>query len=185
MILHQYQLSCLFGILRSGKLKYWVKVQFTTSSFQIFITCDTMTICGSNIFWSLESLSNIWTKKLKPIMEEEKNTIFQSIILVSICVAYNLYELVHASWILTMFLFVVWNYVVHLVMHEFVRNEFGFEKLAKMVKRSNLIDVMHIFKDICGLLWAHGAMDDMQIHVEKLKAWVFQSNHIFFQIKRL
>jgi replication fork clamp-binding protein CrfC len=54
-----------------------------------------------------------------------------------------------------------------------------------MVKRSNLIDVMHIFKDICGLLWAHGAMDDMQIHVEKLKAWVFQSNHIFFQIKRL
>ncbi len=41
---------------------------------------------------------------------------------------------------------------MHLVMHEFVRNEFGFEKLAKMVKRSNLIDVMHIFKDICGLL---------------------------------
>jgi len=32
---------------------------------------------------------------------------------------------------------------------------------------------MHVFKDVCGLLWAHGAMDNMQIHVEKLKALVF------------
>lgn len=30
-----------------------------------------------------------------------------------------------------------------------------------------MVDIMHAFKDFCGLLWAHGAMDDMQIHVYK------------------
>ncbi len=95
-------ITCLYGMLRSIKLKNWVKVQSTTWYSQIFMICDMLTICGLNIFWSLESLSNIWTKKLRPIMEE-KNTKFQSIILVSICVAYNLYKLVRASWILTMF----------------------------------------------------------------------------------
>jgi hypothetical protein len=32
-------------------------------------------------------------------MEKKKNIKFQSIILVSICVAYNLYKLVHASYV--------------------------------------------------------------------------------------
>jgi len=68
-------ITCLYGILRSRKLKNWVKVQSTTWYSQIFMICDMMTICGSNIFWSLESLSNIWTKKLRPITGKKKHKI--------------------------------------------------------------------------------------------------------------
>jgi len=71
-------------------------------------------------FYVNKNLVHHLTKKLKPFMEK-KNMKFKANVLVSICVAYSLYKLVHAFEYLHCFeLFVIEKSIIHLVSHEFL-----------------------------------------------------------------
>lgn len=85
----------------------------------------------------------------------------------SIYVACNLYKLVHASKYLHCFqFFTIMNFIVHLVVHEFVCATNVVLKIQlKWLVGDDLDEVMARFKDLCGLPSIHGAIDATQIHL--------------------
>jgi hypothetical protein len=114
------------------------------------------------------------TMKLKSMMEK-KNTTFRFAVLMSICVACNLYKLVHASQYLHCFeFFAIKISTMHLVLHEFVCATNVVLKIQlKWLVGDDLVKVMAGFKDLCGLPSVHGAIDATHIHLKKPKGEKF------------
>jgi hypothetical protein len=110
------------------------------------------------------------TMKLKSMMEK-KNTKFQFVVLMNICVACNLYKLVHTFQYLHCFeFFAIKNFIVHLLLHEFVCVANVVLKIQlKWFVGDDLVEVMAQFKDLCGLPLVHGAIDVPHIHLYKPK----------------
>jgi len=109
---------------------------------------------------------------------EKKNTKFQIVVPISICVACSLYKFAHVSkYLHCSKLFTIKKLTIHLVLHEFmcVMN-FVLKNQMKWLKGNDLIEVMDGFKEFCGMLLVHGTIDATKIHVYKLKAQVFVTN---------
>jgi len=117
-------------------------------------------------------------------MEKKKDTKYKCVVLVNIKVTCSLYKLVHvAKYLQCSEHFIIRKSTIHLVLHKFVdaMNKI-FKNQVRWVEGNNLLHVMEGIKELSNLPSIQGAIDVMQIHIQKLKV-IFAGDYYTFKSK--
>ncbi len=122
--------------------------------------------------------------KLKHKMEKKEDTKYKCVVPVNIKVTCSLYKLAHvAKYLQCSEHFIIRKSIVHLVLHKFVHamNKI-FKNQVRWVEGNNLLHVMEGIKELSNLPSIQGAIDVVQIHIQKLKA-IFVGDYYTFKSK--
>lgn len=182
LVLHS-RIFHVYELLLNQELSDWVKARSTTwySKFHMPQYDDKRWI---EHFQVSRSFVRQLIEKLKHKMEK-KDTKYKCAILVSIRIACSFYKLAHAlEYLQCSELFAIGKSIVHLMFRKFVHvvNDV-FKAQLRWLERERLFQIMDKFKKLLGLLGIQGAIDAIQIHIQKPKVAICVGDYYSLKLK--